>query len=97
MRGSLVLYGGTINDVECVRFFLFMKAGIALQQPGAPVPAKNGVVVVWRVNHLSLGEAAHGLGEERREAVGRTTHSHLSFGSPLMQKSGVIKAFVALD
>src|ERR1700679_4263292 len=74
-----------------------MKARIALQQSGAPVPTKNGIVVVGRVNCLSLRKAEHRLGEQWHEAVRRATHAHLSFSSPFVQEPGVIKALVALD
>src|ERR1700678_3087206 len=67
---------------------------MALQQPGTSVPAKNGIVVVRRVNRLGFGEAAHRFGEQGSKGVRRAAHAHLCLGSPFMQKAGVIEALV---
>src|SRR5260370_21600005 len=69
---------------------------MTLQQAGAPVPAKKGIVVVRGTNHFGFGEAAHCLRKERGEGMRRAAHAHLCLRSPFMQETGVIKALVAL-
>ena len=70
--------------VECFRLFLFMKARMALEQPGATVPAKDRIIVAHRTNHFRFREAAHRFPEERGEGVGRAADTHLCLGSAFM-------------
>jgi hypothetical protein len=58
-----------VDGVECFGFFFFLKAGIVLQQPGASVPAKDGIVIVRRMNYLSFPKAAHGFREKGNKGV----------------------------
>src|ERR1700674_901866 len=74
-----------------------MKARMALQQPCAAVPAKNRIVVARGANLFGFREAAHRFLEERCEGVRRAPHVHLCLGSPFMQETRVIEAFIALD
>ena len=53
--------GRTIEGVERLGLFLFNKAGMALQQPGATVPAQDRIVVPPGTNHLSFREVMHRL------------------------------------
>src|SRR5579863_3306220 len=69
---------------------------MALQQPRTTVPAKNRIVVARRTKGFGLGETAHRLLKERSESMRRASHMHLRFGAPLMQKTRVIEAFVAI-
>src|ERR1700694_5462751 len=70
---------------------------MALQQPRATVPAKDGIVVARRPNHFRSREAAHPLFKKRSQGMRRASYMHLRLGSPLMQQTGVIETFVALD
>src|SRR5882762_3300449 len=69
---------------------------MTLQQAGAPVPAKNSIVIVWRMNRLGFGEAAHRFRKKRSKSMRRASHAHLCLRSPFMQETCVIKALVAL-
>ena|ERR1700730_2852750 len=69
---------------------------MTLQQAGASIPAKKGIVVFRGTNRLGFGEATHCLCKERGEGKGRAADAHLCLRSPFMQETGVIKALVAL-
>ena len=88
--------GELSKGVECFGLFLFNEAGMALQQPGATVPAKNSIVVARGTNRFGFREAAHRLREKWGESVRRASHAHLRFRSPFMKQPGVVEAFVAL-
>src|SRR5579863_10309992 len=70
---------------------------MALQQPGATVPAKNSVVVPRGTNRFGFREAAHRLREKRGKSVRRAPHAHLGFRPPFMQQTGVVEALVGLS
>src|SRR6266446_7383388 len=70
---------------------------MALQQPGAAVPAKNSIVVSRGTNQLGLREAVHRLREKWGKSVRRASRGHLRFRPPFMQQPGVVEAFVAVS
>src|ERR1700716_4133763 len=69
---------------------------MALQQPGATVPAKNSVVVPRGTNRFGFREAAHRLREKWGNRVRRPPRAHLRFRPPFMQQAGVVEPFVGL-
>src|SRR5216683_463799 len=69
---------------------------MALQQPGATVPAKDSVIVARGTNRFRFGEVAHRLPKQWSESVRRTSHAHLRLRSPFMKQPGVVEAFIPL-
>jgi hypothetical protein len=70
---------------------------MALQQPGAKVPAKNSVVVPRRTNRFGFREAVHRLHEKWSKRVRRAPYAHLCFRPPFMQQvthSDIARTFV---
>src|SRR6266851_4387347 len=65
-----------IKSVECFGLFFFRETGMALQQPGAAVPAKNSIVVPRGTNQFGFREAVHRLREKWGKSVRRASRGH---------------------
>jgi hypothetical protein len=83
--------------LEGYRILLLFRMGQFFEQAEAAIPAEDSIVILGGMNLLRLLEMLHGLLEQADQHLMRPPGSHLSFGSTLINQTGVVVTLVGIN
>jgi hypothetical protein len=73
-----------------------VKFWTGLEEADTTVPAEDAVVIAGGTDFFGFGKAAQSFFDERKKNVSGTAGVKLGFGAALVEKAGVIVAFVGI-